>query len=71
MKKLYQVEITETLRMTIDIEAENAQRAEDMVRKAYENSDYILDADHFAGVEFSTRETGARSKARKDHGQER
>lgn len=73
MKKTYQVEITETLRMTINIEASSAEHAEEMVRKAYGNSDYILDADHFAGVEFATREKeiDARDKGRKHRGQER
>lgn len=35
------------LRMTIEIEAENAEQAEAMVREAYSNQDYILDAEHF------------------------
>lgn len=71
--KTYQVEIKETLCMTVEIEAENAQQAEAMVREAYQNEDYILDAEHFSGVEFSTqeKEMDARSKNQKHRGQER
>ena len=71
--KTYQVEIKETLCMTVEIEAENAQQAEAMVREAYQNEDYILDSEHFTGVEFTTqeKEMGARSKNQKHRGQER
>ena len=48
--KTYQVEIKETLCMTVEIEAKNAEQAETMVRIAYGNQDYILDAEHFTGV---------------------
>jgi len=59
--KTYQVEIKETLRtlcMTVkeEDEAENAQQAEMMVQKAYNNEEFILDSEHFAGVEFASRE---------------
>ncbi|KJS18759.1 MAG: hypothetical protein VR72_21310 [Clostridiaceae bacterium BRH_c20a] len=71
--KTYQVEIKETLCMTIEIEAENAQQAEAMIRGAYSNQEYILDAEHFTGVDFSTteKEMGARSRNQKHRGQER
>jgi hypothetical protein len=51
--KEYQVQIKETLAMTITVEAENAAQARDLVERAYKNSDYILDADHFQGVTFT------------------
>jgi hypothetical protein len=54
--KTYQVEIRETLCMTVEIEAENAQQAEAKVQEAYSNEEYILDAEHFVGVEFAVRE---------------
>lgn len=54
--KTYQVEIKETLCMTIEIEAENEQQAEEKIRQAYGNQEYILDAEHFTGVEFTARE---------------
>lgn len=71
--KTYQVEIKETLCMTIEIEAENAQKAEAIVCNAYSNQEYILDAEHFIGAEFSTKEKemDARSLNHKHRGQER
>lgn len=71
--KTYQVEIKETLCMTIEIEAENAYEAETMVRNAYNNQEYILDAEHFTGVDFSTEEKqmNAPNKNKKHCGQER
>jgi len=67
--KTYQVEIKETLCMTVEIEAENPQQAEELVRQAYNNEEYILDAEHFAGVEFAAREKEieARSRNQKRH----
>lgn len=71
--KTYQVEIRETLCMTVEIEAENAQQAEAMVQEAYNNEEYILDAEHFTGVEFAVREKEieARSRNQKRHEYER
>ena len=62
--KTYQVEIKETLCMTVEIEAENAQQAEAMVQEAYNNEEYILEAEHFAGVEFSAREKEIEARSR-------
>ena len=61
--KTYQVTITETLKMTVEIEAENRLEAEQMVSDNWRNSEYLLDADHFQGVEFHAR---LRQKSR-DH----
>ena len=71
--KTYQVEIRETLCMIVEIEAENAQQAEAIVREAYSNEEYILDAEHFAGVEFAAREKEieVRSRNQKRHEYER
>lgn len=55
MKK-YKVTITETLEMTVDVQAHSKEEAESKIRSAWENSDYILDADHFQGVTFRARE---------------
>lgn len=54
--KIHQVEIKETLCLTVKIEAENEQLAEEKVRRAYCNEEFILDSEDFAGVEFSTWE---------------
>ncbi|MFZ5752743.1 MAG: DpnD/PcfM family protein [Bacillota bacterium] len=62
--KTYQVEIKETLGMTVEIEAENSEKAEAMVREAYSNEEYILDAEHFAGVEFAAREKEIEARSR-------
>ena len=71
--KTYQVEIKEMLCLTVEIEAENEQQAEEKVRQAYSNEEYILDSEHFAGVEFTTREKEMDERCRKQklHEQER
>lgn len=62
--KTYQVEIKETLCMTVEIDAENSQQAEAMVQEAYNNEEYILDSEHFAGVEFVAREKEIEARCR-------
>lgn len=59
--------------MTIEIKADNAQQAEAMVREAYNNLGYILDAEYFTDVDFTTREKemATRIKGQKYRGQER
>lgn len=71
--KTYQVEIKETLCMTIEIEAESAQQAEALVQEAYSKEEYVLDAEHFTGVEFTAqeKEIGTKSRHQKHYGQER
>jgi hypothetical protein len=49
----YKVVITETLQMTVEVDAPSCREAERIVTRNWENSDYILDADHFIGVKFS------------------
>ena len=51
----YDVTITETLRMTVGVEAENRFEAEQMVSDNWRNSEYVLDAEHFQGVSFEAR----------------
>ena len=51
--KEYQVQIKETLAITVTVEAESAAQAKEIVEKQYDNSDYILDAEHFQGVTFT------------------
>lgn len=48
MKKNYKVRITETLVMTVDVEAHSRDEAEQIASDNWHNSDYILDADNFA-----------------------
>lgn len=52
--KEYQVEIRETLAMTVTVEAENAMQARGIVEKQWKDSEHVLDANHFKGVTFRT-----------------
>lgn len=55
--KTYDVTITETLQMTVPIEAESLAEAEQTAEDNWNRSQYILDADHFAGADFKARES--------------
>lgn len=48
----FKVTITETLKRTVEVEADNQQQAEQMVSDEWHRSKYILDADDFVDVEF-------------------
>lgn len=54
--KTYDVTITETLRMTVPIEAESRAEAEQIAEENWNDSQYILDADHFVGADFKAKE---------------
>lgn len=54
--KRYDVTITETLQMTVPIEAESLAEAEQIAEKNWNDSQYILDADHFVGADFKAKE---------------
>ena len=56
------VRITETLVMTVDVEAHSRDEAEQIASDNWHNSDYILDADNFVGVEFEATEEEPRRK---------
>lgn len=51
--KEYVVRIKETLQMTVTVEAATAADARDIVERRWKDGDYILDADHFQGVDFT------------------
>ena len=51
--KEYEVQSKETLAMTVTVEAECAAQAREIVERNRKNSDYILDAENFTGVEFN------------------
>lgn len=53
--KTYEVTITETLQMTVEVEAKNREEAERLVEQRWDDSEYILDAESFKGVDFSAR----------------
>ncbi len=49
----YNVVIVETLKKTVTVEAASWAEAQMVVKDAWKNGDYILDADSFAGVMFT------------------
>lgn len=50
--KTYDVTITETLKMTVPIKADNLAEAEQKAEDNWNASMYILDADNFVGATF-------------------
>ena len=50
--KSYNLEITETLRRTVTVEARDYDEAIDKVREAWRRSEYVLDADDFLEAGF-------------------
>lgn len=55
MKK-FNVTITETLKKTVEVEAESQEEAEQIVNDSWYKGDHILDADCFQSVEFDGEE---------------
>lgn len=55
--KNFKVTITETLQMTVEVEAESLAEAEEKVEEKWNDGDYILGADHFAGADFKASES--------------
>ena len=51
-KKLYRVTVTETLKFTVDIDADSAEEAKRIAEQNWKEGNYIIDSAHFAGVEF-------------------
>lgn len=56
MMKSYEVTITETLQMIVEVEAATREQAQELVERKWNDSEYILDAEAFKGVDFSARE---------------
>mgnify|MGYP002622317265 CR=1 FL=1 len=50
--KSFNVEITETLRRTVTVEAHDEIEAYNLVREAWIRSEYVLDADDFLEAGF-------------------
>ena len=50
--KKFKVTITETLQLSVEVNAESQQQAKEIIAQRWKNSAYVLDADHFVGVEF-------------------
>lgn len=56
MKKTFEVTITETLKLTVEVKANSREEAEQFVSDRWHDSEYILDADNFVGVEFEAEQ---------------
>ncbi len=56
--KPFSVTITETLKLAVEVEADNPHEAEQKAFDNWRDGQYILDADHFAGVEFEATPIG-------------
>lgn len=63
--KKYNVTITETLQMTVQIEAASRAEAEERAEADWNKSEYVLGAEQFVGAEFHAEE------CRKERGYER
>lgn len=53
--KEFDVTITETLKMTVTVEADSQLEAEQLVSDRWKNSEYILDAENFTGADFKAK----------------
>lgn len=51
-KRNFKVTITETLKRTVEVEADDRQEAEQMVSNSWYNSNYILGSEDFVDVDF-------------------
>lgn len=54
--KRYYVSVTETLNKVVSVDAESEEEAVQKVQDAYNNSEIILDSDHFCGETVEAEE---------------
>lgn len=54
--KEFDVTITETLKLTVSVEASSKEEAQQMVSDQWHAGDHILDADNFVEVEFESND---------------
>ncbi len=54
--KEFDVTITETLKLTVSVEASSKEEAEQMVNDQWHAGDHVLDADNFVDVEFESND---------------
>ncbi len=54
--KEFDVTITETLKLTVSVEASSKEEAEQMVNDQWRAGDHVLDADNFVDVKFESNE---------------
>ncbi len=53
--KEFDITITETLEKTVTVSAETKDQAEKAVKQGYYDSEYVLDAENFTGVDFAVQ----------------
>ena len=54
--KEFDVTITETLKLTVSVEASSKEEAEQMVNDQWRAGDHVLDANNFVDVEFESND---------------
>ena len=52
----YEVTITETLKRKVEVKAESAEEAQQMITDGWENGEYVLLSDDFTNVDFEVAE---------------
>ena len=57
----YTIEITETLKKTVTIQAETASDAYDLVENMYNNEEIVLDSTDYAGVDYQIVEINSKN----------
>ena len=62
MSRSYEVNIRETLEMKVTVHAESREEAERIVEEKWKSGDFVLDADHFNGVEFNAKKVPDRNR---------
>ncbi|MBR2287097.1 MAG: DpnD/PcfM family protein [Clostridia bacterium] len=62
MSKSFEVNIKETLETQVTVQAESREEAERIVEQRWKFGEYVLDADHFTGVEFNAKKARDRSR---------
>ena len=58
----YKIEVTEVLKRTIEMEADNEATAIEMVKKMYHNCDFVLDSSDYIETEFDVKEMKKQSE---------
>lgn len=53
---MYKIEITETLKRVIEVEADSIESAVEKVQQQYDNEEIVLDSDDFNGMEITLSE---------------
>ena len=51
----YKIEVTEILRRTIEMEADNEATAIEMVKRMYHNCDFVLDSSDYIETVFDVK----------------